>query len=233
MTRGEQIKQAFLTDNPDFYFLRDEIWIDRDTGEEYRPFERYIDNGNSFTVELLVLSIDHYKGFNWIAEILLALFLSVTLCIDDPYMLVFMVGIITSMLYLPVQYGIDYIKSSHIYRFLYECTDDRHAFETFLQEKQEIPLINRNVRKHCRFTFAYYFLYVKDMITIFRKSKKLDLLKLFFTTKIQYVSTKREEELVRSCVADAINIIQNSSINEIDLIKCLINDGSVSYKIIQ
>lgn len=32
MTRGEQIKQAFLTDNPDFYFLRDEVWIDRKTG---------------------------------------------------------------------------------------------------------------------------------------------------------------------------------------------------------
>ena len=233
MTRGEQIKQAFLTDNPDFYFLRDEVWIDRKTGEEYRPFERYIDNGNNYTVELLLLSRNHLKRFNWIAEVLLALFLSVTLCIDDPYMLVFVAGIITSMLYLPIQYGIDYINSSHIYRFLYECTDERHAFETFLQEKQEIPLINRNVRGDCRFTFAYYFLYVKDMITRFRKSNKLYLLKLFFTTKIQYVSTKREEELVRSCVADAINIIQNSSINEIDLIKCLINDGSVNYKIIQ
>ena len=102
MTRGEQIKQAFLTDNPEFYFLRDEVWIDRKTGEEYRPFERYIDNGNNYTVELLLLSRNHLKRFNWIAEVLLALFLSVTLCIDDPYMLVFVAGIITMKIRLVI-----------------------------------------------------------------------------------------------------------------------------------
>lgn len=233
MTQGEQIKQAYLIDNPDFYHLRAEIWIDPKTGEEYRPFENYIDNGNSFMVELLFLSKNHQNRFNWVAEVLLSLFLMVTLCIDDPYMLVFVAGILTSMLYMPIQYGIDYINSSHIYRFIYECTVERHAYETFLQEEQEIPLFNRNVRKYSKFTPVYYCLSLKDMFNGIRVSKKLDSLKLFFSTKELYVSTKREEEMVRFCVTDAINRSQNGSINKIDWIKCLINDGSASYKIIQ
>lgn len=232
MTRGEQIKQAFLKDNPDFYELRDEVWIDKNTGEPYRPFERYIDNGNSLMVELLLLSKDYLKNFNWIAEICLTLFLSVTLCIDDRYMLVFVSGIVISMIYLPIQYIIDFINASHIYRFLYECTDEKHAYETFLLEKQEIVLIKRNDNKYPRFTWFYYFLYVRDLIRDLKKSKKLGLLKVFIVTKEVYVSSNREEEFVHSCVEDAINRIQANSTQKKERIKCLISDNSGNFKII-
>ena len=253
-----QRKQQFLRDNPNFFYVKNEIRIDKRNGQHYRPFERFADYKERININFVFIYKEKKQkvyrllpGFHFLerqnyqkrAKLLIGLIilLSTFLFIAEIINILigtlmgglFVLSIFICFAYIPLQILFDMLHSLHIYHYSYDNSPENMAEGCCFHEIHELMVLPALFTNLPRFAFIYYPVFFYKVSRGLLESSKMSFFVSYLKKLEKYEAEPNEISFLLGLVSTLDVTIQTATVSQYEFLRCFVKGLDGRYKLLK
>ncbi len=251
-------KQLFLRDNPNFSFIKNEIRIDKTNGQQYCPFERFIDFKERININFVfvykekkqnvyrLIPGSHFlERYNYQKRakllfdliILLSFFFVfaeiINILIGSLLGGLFVLSIFIFLAYIPLQILYDMLHSLHIYYYSYDNSPKNLAEGCCFHKIRELMVFPALFTRLPRFSFIYYPVLFYKAFRGLLESSKMSFYVSYIKRHERYKAEPKQVSFLLGLVSTLDATIQTATVSQYEFLSCFVEDIDGKYRLLK